>query len=66
MKSHQIMTAAANDLQHVKRNDNMNLLKDNLKNTFQFLNTKEVWEDIDKFYKKDSQGNTLRKINNGQ
>ena len=66
MKSHQIMTAAANDLQHVKRNDNMNLLKDNLKNTFQFLNTKEVWEDIDKFYKRDSQGNTLRKINNGQ
>jgi hypothetical protein len=60
------MTAAANDLQHVKRNDNMDLLKDNLKNTFQFLNTKEVWEDIDKFYKNDSQGNTLRKINNGQ
>jgi hypothetical protein len=65
MKFHQIITAA-NDLQHVKRNDNMDLLKNNLKNTFQFLNTKKVWEDMDKFYKRDNHGNTLRKINNGQ
>ena len=66
MKSNQIMTAAANDLQHVKRNKNMDQLKDILKNTFQFLNTKGIWEDIDKFYKRDSLGNTLKKINNGQ
>lgn len=66
MKFHQIITAAAKDLQHVKRNDTMDLLKVNLKNTFQFLKTKDVWEDIDRFYKKDSRGNTLRKINNGQ
>ena len=65
MKFHQIMIASANDLQHVRRNDTMNQLKDNLKNTFQFLNTKDVWEDMDRFYKKDRRGNILRKINNG-
>ena len=65
MKFHQIMTAASNDLQHVRQNDTMDQLKDNLKSTFQFLNNKDVWEDLDKFYKKDSHGNALKKINNG-
>ena len=66
MKSNQIMHAAANDLQHVKRNETMDTLKDNLKNTFQFLNSTNKWEDKDEYYKKDSLGNTLMKINNGQ
>jgi hypothetical protein len=62
MKVHELMQAAANDLQHVSRNDTMNTLKDNLKNTFQFLNANDVWEDRRDYYRRtDSQ-----KINDGR
>ena len=61
LKSNQIMTGEASDLQHISRNDKMNLLKGNLKNTFQFLNAKGVWEDRDMYYKKNRW-----KINKGQ
>ena len=61
MKTKQIMNAAANDLQHVSQHQNTEALKDNLKNTFQFINAKGVWEDKRDFYKRsDSQ-----KINSG-
>ena len=65
MKAHQIMTNSGNNLQHVTRNDNMDKLKSNMKNLFQFFNTDSQWEDRNKFYHKDNLGNTLRKINNG-
>ena len=62
MKVHQLIQAAAKDLQHVSKNDTMDTLKDNLKNTFQFLNTIGEWEDNRVYYKKqDSQ-----KINDGK
>lgn len=62
MKTHELMHAAASDLQHVSKNSKMDTIKDNLKNTFQFLNAINEWEDKREYYKrKDSQ-----KINNGK
>ena len=61
MKTHQIMNAAANDLQHVSQHQNTETLKGNLKNTFQFLNAKGIWEDKRDFYKR----NDSQKINPG-
>ncbi len=66
MKAKQIVIKAADNLQHVSRNETMEELKDIMKRTFQFKNDNNVWEDKDVYYKKDSAGNTLRKINNGQ
>ena len=66
MKARQIVTKAADNLQHVTINETMEQLKAIMKNTFQFINQNKEWEDNDIFYKRDSAGNTLRKINNGQ
>ncbi len=66
MKYHQIMTNSGNDLQHVRRNNEMSILKENLKIIFQYRNSNYKWEDRDNFYHKDAAGNTLKKINNGQ
>lgn len=66
MKARQIVTKAADNLQHVSRNETMEELKTIMKDTFQFTNQSKVWEDKDIYYKRDSLGNTLRKINNGQ
>ncbi len=66
MRVKQVVTSASKDLQHVSRNVTMETLKENLKRTFQFLNNNSVWEDQNKYYRKDSLGNPLKKINNGQ
>lgn len=66
MKARKIVTKAADNLQHVSRNETMVELIDSMKNTFQFINSNNVWEDNDIFYKRDSAGYTLMKINNGQ
>lgn len=62
MKVHELMQAAATDLQHVSKNDTMDTLKDNLKTTFLFTNAIGEWEDKREYYKRsDSQ-----KINDGK
>ena len=66
MKARKIVTKAADNLQHITSNETMNQLKSIMENTFQFKTPNNVWEDKDIYYKKDSAGNTLRKINNGQ
>ena len=66
MKGKKIVTKVADNLQHVTSNETMEQLKAIMKDTFQFRNPNHVWEDRDIYYKKDSAGNTLRKINNGQ
>ena len=66
MKARQVVSKASDNLQHVSRNETMEELKAVMKNTFQFFNSKHVWEDKDKYYKRDSLGNPLKKINNGQ
>ena len=66
MRAKQVVNSSSKDLQHVARNETMEVLKNNLKNTFQFLNNNKVWEDRDRYYRKDALGNTLKKINDGQ
>ena len=66
MKARQIVTKAADNLQHITCNETMDELKAIMKSTFQFRNLNMEWEDKDTYYKRDSAGNTLRKINNGQ
>lgn len=66
MKDRQIVTKAADNLQHVSRNETMEELIDSMKNIFQFINPNNAWEDKDIYYKRDSAGYTLMKINNGQ
>lgn len=66
MKARKIVTKAADNLQHITSNETMEQLKSIMKSTFQFITPNNVWEDKDIYYKKDSLGNTLRKINNGQ
>lgn len=65
MKSKQIISPSSNDLKHVRRDNKMEQVKENLKNTFQFQNNQKQWEDKDKYYRKDKLGITLNKINNG-
>ena len=62
MKNNQIINCAANDLQHVQNNDNMDKLKENLKKTFQFENGKGKWEDNLEYYKRQDS----KKINSGK
>lgn len=66
MKTRQIVTKSADNLQHVSKNETMEELKYSMKSTFQFINTNNVWEDKDIYYKRDAAGYTLMKINNGQ
>ena len=62
MKAKQIMNAAANDLQHVSRNETMDKLKENLRSTFQVYNGIGEWEDRLDFYKRMGS----QKINDGR
>ena len=61
LKYYQIMDAAADNLQHVRKNPKMDTLKLGLRNTFQFENSIGIWEDRRDFYIR----NDSQKINPG-